>query len=170
MLSCRAYESMNVAVIAERLWRPEGMKVESVKGAATLAIAAMVFSASALGWAQFRPSAAGPLGTMPGTRSEGEAEADSGSNPIWGAQRLRVLNADRQKSLVSDTDKLLKLARQLDAEIASNPTDELTPQELRKVGEIEKLARDVKAKMVQSFGEGPRLRLSPIPMGGPGLP
>ncbi len=146
------------------------MKVGSVRGVATLAIAAMVFGAAALGWAQYRPSANGPLGNMPGTRSEGDVEGVSGPNPAWGAQRLRALNADRQKSLVSDTDKLLKLARQLDAEIASNPTDELTPQELRKVGEIEKLAREVKAKMAQSFGEGPRLRLPPIPMGGPGLP
>jgi len=141
------------------------MKVGLVKRAATLAIAAMVLSSAALGWAQYRTSANGPLGS----RAEADAEGDSGSNPIWGAQRLRALNTDRQKSLVSDTDKLLKLARQLDAEIASNPTDELTPQELRKIGEIEKLARDVKAKMVQSFGEGPRLRPSPIPMGGPGL-
>jgi hypothetical protein len=146
------------------------MKVEWVKGAATLAIAAMVFGSAALGWAQYRTSANGPLGTMPGTRPEGDTEEGTRPNPIWGAQRLRALNTDRQKSLVSDTDKLLKLARQLDAEIASNPTDELTPQELRKIGEIEKLARDVKAKMVQSFGEGPRLRISPIPMGGPGLP
>lgn len=79
------------------------------------------------------------------------------------------MNADRQKSMVSDTDKLVKLARQLDAEIASNPTDELTPEELRKVAEIEKLAHNVKAKMAQSFGGGPEVRPSPISVGGPGL-
>jgi hypothetical protein len=82
---------------------------------------------------------------------------------------MRALNADRQKSMVSDADKLLKLARQLDTEIASNPTEDLTPEELRKVTEIEKLARSVKAKMAQSFGGGPQLQPTPIiPVGGPG--
>jgi hypothetical protein len=77
------------------------------------------------------------------------------------------MNADRQKSMVSDADKLVKLARQLDAEIASNPTDELTPEELRKVAEIEKLAHNVKAKMAQSFGGGPEIRPSPVSVGDP---
>ena len=76
--------------------------------------------------------------------------------------------SNRHKSMVSDADKLLKLARQLDAEIASNPSDELTPQELHKVAEIEKLAHNVKAKMAQSFGGGPQLHPSPIPIGGSG--
>jgi hypothetical protein len=92
------------------------------------------------------------------------------TNPIWGEKRLRALNTERQKSIVSDTDKLLKLARQLDAEIASNSTDELTDQELHKVAEIEKLARNVKAKMAQSFGSNSGLRPLPIPGGGPGRP
>ena len=89
------------------------------------------------------------------------------TDPSLGEKRLHALNADRHKSMVSDTDKLLKLARQLDAEIASNPPDELTPEELHKVGEIEKLAHNVKAKMAQSFGGGPQFSQSPIPMGGP---
>lgn len=90
------------------------------------------------------------------------------TDPVFAEKRLKALNADRQKSMVSDADKLVKLARQLDAEIASNPTDDLTPEELHKVAEIEKLARNVKAKMVQSYGSGPQFRQSPIPMGGPG--
>jgi hypothetical protein len=70
--------------------------------------------------------------------------------------------------MVSDADKLVKLARQLDAEIASNSTDEMTPEEMRKVVEIQKLAHNVKEKMAQSFGGGPQIRPSPIPMFGPG--
>jgi hypothetical protein len=77
------------------------------------------------------------------------------------------MNVERHKSLVSDTDKLVKLARQLDTEIASNPSDELTPEQLHKVAEIEKLAHNVKAKMAQSFDGGPRFNSSPMPMGGP---
>jgi hypothetical protein len=74
---------------------------------------------------------------------------------------MRALNADRYKSMVSDTEKLVKLARQLDAEIASNPTDGLTPEEFQKLVAIEKLAHNVKTKMAQSFGGGPEFR-SPI--------
>lgn len=80
------------------------------------------------------------------------------SDAAWNAKRMRALNVDRQKSMVSDAEKLLKLARQLDAEIASNPGDELTPDEARKVGEIEKLAHNVKSKMAMSFTGGPDVR------------
>jgi uncharacterized protein YacL len=67
------------------------------------------------------------------------------------------MNADRHKSLVADTDKLLKLARQLDAEIATNHSNDLTPEELRKVAAIEKLAHSVRQKMALSYGGGPQL-------------
>ena len=133
-------------------------------------LAGALLSAALLGWAQYSPSNGGVLGqNLPGTRQQnglGTMESD----PIWGEKRLRALNADRHKAVVSDTDKLLKLARQLDAEIASNTTEELTAEELRKVGEIEKLAHNVKAKMAQSFGEAPQFRQSTVPLGGPSRP
>jgi hypothetical protein len=65
-------------------------------------------------------------------------------------KRLRALNEARQKSLVSDTGKLFKLVQELNAEIAAGHADELTPAQLRKVAEIEKLAHSVKAKMSTS--------------------
>ena len=40
-----------------------------------------------------------------------------------------------------------KLANELDAEISTTNPDTLTPEQLRKVAEIEKLARGVKDKM-----------------------
>jgi hypothetical protein len=83
---------------------------------------------------------------------------------------MKALNTDRHRSMVSDTEKLVKLARQLDAEIASNPTDELTARELQKVAAIEKLAHNVKTKMAQSFGGGPELRSPLIDIGGPNAP
>ncbi|MGA9585322.1 MAG: hypothetical protein WBQ95_08350 [Terracidiphilus sp.] len=91
------------------------------------------------------------------------------TDPVFAEKRLRALNASRQKSLVSDADKLLKLARQLDEEIASNSTDDLTPEELHKVTEIEKLAHNVKEKMAQSFGGGPEVRQAPVSLDGPML-
>ncbi|HMG85300.1 MAG TPA: hypothetical protein VK574_06130 [Terracidiphilus sp.] len=137
---------------------------------ALAAAAAVVFAAALLGWAQYAPSGGGPLGNLPGTRPGSDMDPTIEMNPIWGEKRLRAMNVERHKSVVSDTDKLLKLARQLDAEIASNSTDELTDQELHKVAEIEKLAHNVKAKMAQSFGDSPGFRPAPIPVGGSGRP
>ena len=71
-------------------------------------------------------------------------------DPIQEVRWLRGLNVERQKEMVSDTNKLLKLARELNAEISSSNSDSLTPEQLRKVGEIEKLARRVKEKMSTS--------------------
>jgi hypothetical protein len=67
--------------------------------------------------------------------------------PVEEAKRLRALNALRQKSLVEDTNKLLKLAAELNAEVSSEHPDELTPEQLHKLAEIEKLAHSVKDKM-----------------------
>jgi hypothetical protein len=55
-----------------------------------------------------------------------------------------------QKSMVSDTDKLLRLVNHLSAEIAHSQPDALTPGELREVAQIEKLAHNVKDKMSTS--------------------
>src|SRR5208283_3173727 len=48
-----------------------------------------------------------------------------------------------QKEMISDTNKQLKLASELNAEISNSNPDSLTPAQLRKVKEIEKLARSV---------------------------
>ena len=86
---------------------------------------------------------------------------------MFAAKRLRALNADRQKSMVSAADRLLSLAKQLDAEIASNPTGQLTPEEIHQAAEIEKLARAVKEKMTQSFIGAPELNPPPMSVAGP---
>jgi hypothetical protein len=76
-------------------------------------------------------------------------------NPIFEARRLRQLNEAQHKSMVSDTDKLLKLATELTAEINSTSPTALTSDQLRKVAEIEKLARGVKDKMRSSLKGAP---------------
>ncbi len=143
------------------------MKVRPGYVAASSAAALVVFAAALLGWAQYAPSSSSPLGNLPGARTQSEADPAIETEPVWGEKRMHALNADRHKSLVSDTDKLVKLARQLDAEIASNPSDGMTPGELHKLGEIEKLAHNVKTKMAQSFEGGPGFRPLTIPVGGP---
>jgi hypothetical protein len=123
-----------------------------ISGTAVTAFAA----ALAGGAAQYGPSGGalqGPLSPRQGPIVQGPE-----SDPTWNAKRLNAMNSDRQKSMVSDAEKLLKLARQLDAEIASNSGDEMTPDEARKVAEIEKLAHNVKSKMAMSFTGAPDLR------------
>jgi hypothetical protein len=65
-------------------------------------------------------------------------------------KQLRALNAERQKLLVADTNKLLKLAAELDAEVSRDHPGALTVDQLRKLAEIEKLAHSVKDKMSTS--------------------
>lgn len=76
-------------------------------------------------------------------------------DPLDREKQLRALNADRQKSLVADTNKLLKLAGELNAEINSANTGSLTLDQLQKIIEIEKLAHSVKEKMRTSVRTTP---------------
>jgi hypothetical protein len=59
----------------------------------------------------------------------------------------RMQNTERQRRLVGDTERLLTLTNQLKASIASSGSESLTPEMLREMDEIEKLARSVKNKM-----------------------
>lgn len=56
-------------------------------------------------------------------------------------------NAERQKRLVGDTERLLVLTNQLKASISDSGSETLTPEMLRQMDEIEKLARNVKNRM-----------------------
>lgn len=61
--------------------------------------------------------------------------------------QMRIFNAARQKSLVTDADKLLTLALALNADVATG-TNRLTPaQRMKMAADIEKLAHNVKEKM-----------------------
>ena len=62
-------------------------------------------------------------------------------------KRIKSLNAERQKTLVSDTEKLLKLARELNDEMAAIDSGTMNGEQLHKLEEIRKLARSVKEKM-----------------------
>ena len=54
---------------------------------------------------------------------------------------------ERQKRLVSDSDKLLTLATQLHEEVAKTDKNILSVDVIRRADEIEKLARNVKERM-----------------------
>ena len=81
-------------------------------------------------------------------------------------KRLRALNTERQKQMVADAAKLLKLAKELNEEVAASNSNTLTSEQVRKVAEIEKLARSVKQRMT-----GDTLQPQPgIPVPGFGHP
>ncbi len=84
----------------------------------------------------------------PGELSRGFQYDDSDS--FDDAKRQRVFNAERQKSMVSDADKLLKLAGELNAEVVGASDFSFTANDLRKANEIERLAHKVKEKMSYS--------------------
>jgi hypothetical protein len=84
-------------------------------------------------------------------------------DPVWQEKQLRTLNAARQKELVADTNKLLKLAKELDAEVGSANPDSLTADQLRRIAEIEKLAHSVKEKMSTSVRGMPMYPLDASP-------
>jgi hypothetical protein len=84
----------------------------------------------------------GPLGGISGANSDGDhAEQE---------KRLKAINAERQKSLVADTNKLVKLATELNRELNSAKPESLSADQMRKVAEIEKLAKNVREKMSMS--------------------
>jgi len=85
------------------------------------------------------------------------------SNVMSEEKQLRRLNEARQKALVADTLKLLKLANELNAEIAAANTGSFTPIQLRKLTEIEKLAHSVKEKMATSVRPNPAFQQFPAP-------
>ncbi len=95
---------------------------------------------------QYAPLPPGPLTQFPD------------QDAAFAERRLRALNAERQKQMVSDAAKLLKLASELNAEVSSGNFDSLTLAQLHKVAEIEKLARSVREKMSFSVGDEPIFR------------
>ena len=86
------------------------------------------------------------------------------ADPAMMERRMRALNNERQKQIVADTDKLLKLARELNEEVAKANAGSWTPDELHKIADIEKLARNVRQKMTEGFGQ-PQTIPPQVPMG-----
>lgn len=96
--------------------------------------------------------------TRPGQRTMNPNDPFGDQDPALAAKQMRALNADRQKSMISDTNKLVELAKELNTEMASEDGDEPSAIQLRRATEIEKLAHNVKQKMSYSIGNGPQFQ------------
>ena len=126
--------------------RPRGRRVSRI-GSRMLCLALLlVLPVGAQNTSQPRPGLPQPIGQPVGGGLTDIGNGDS----VDPEKRLRALNAERQKDLVSDANKLLKLTTELNAEIVRDNPDSLSPNQLRKVAEIEKLAHSVKDKMSTS--------------------
>jgi hypothetical protein len=102
------------------------------------------------GGAQFGP----PHGPV----AEPQHVGDRGLNDDFGdaterEKRLKMLNQDRQKSIVSDSGKLLKLATELDSELKESNAESMTPRQVQKLATIEKLAHEVREKMSYTMSD-----------------
>jgi hypothetical protein len=88
-------------------------------------------------------------GQMP-TISPSFGEPPNPSDPMARQQQQRMekaRNADRQKQLEEDTDKLLTLAKELKEEVDKSNKDTLSIDVVKKAAAIEKLAKSVKDRM-----------------------
>lgn len=81
-------------------------------------------------------------------------------DPVMQAKRINALNADRQKSLINDTNKLVKLVAELNAEINGAPPSSLSDDQIKKLAEIEKLAHNIREKMSASINGIPQVNPS----------
>jgi len=86
----------------------------------------------------------------------------SSEDDRFAAMRMSQLIAARQKVIVADTNKLLKLANELNAEIPGTGSSAPTEAQLRKVAQIQKLARSIRKEMSIPIGVSLR-RLDPTP-------
>jgi hypothetical protein len=107
----------------------------------------------ALARAQSDQTGTGQLSSHPLQSANGTIDPTASpddEDPLAQQRQLRQLILSLHKSMVSDTDKLLKLTADLNAELSSANPDSLTPDQLKKVAAIEKLARNVKESMKTS--------------------
>lgn len=125
---------------------PKGVSSQAFRKALCLTLLLVLTCGAQNGPTQLQP----PLQQTLGQRAAGEFGDMDDRDSEEREKQLRALNAERQKSLVADTNKLLRLAAELNAEINSANADSLTLDQLHKLTEIEKLAHSVKEKMSTS--------------------
>jgi hypothetical protein len=115
-------------------------------GFGSLALLCLLMQARPAGWSQM-PA---PITTSGASSTRASRHMDDDMDPMQRSlpeSYSRMQNSERQRHLVSDTERLLTLTNQLKASIASSGSEALTPEMLRQMDEIEKLARSVKNKM-----------------------
>ena len=126
------------------MYRPHGI---------LLAMACMALLPAWIAGAQ-RSSRQYPPDTAPSPRLSGQLyphfpdQLPAGNDETYAESILRAQRkAQREKALVEDTKKLLKLATELNNEISGPGASPLSKEQLRKVSKIQKLAKNVEENM-----------------------
>ena len=70
-------------------------------------------------------------------------------------RQVKMLNIDRQKTIVSDTERILQLAHELNDDAVSGYARLSAAERMHKAEEIEKLAKNVREKMTYAIGAPP---------------
>jgi hypothetical protein len=84
---------------------------------------------------------------MPGMGGRSDPMSNDPMNGRLEEQQVKSRNSDRQRRLVSDTDRLVTLTKELKQQVET-PDKPLQPGDVgRKAEEIEKLAKSVKDRM-----------------------
>jgi hypothetical protein len=83
------------------------------------------------------------------------------AGPAFNEKRLQMMNAAQHQSMVADTERLVKLVGDLNAQINSSKANSLTPEQLHMVAEIEKLAHNVKDKMRMAVRSASNIDVGP---------
>lgn len=94
-----------------------------------------------------------PGRTMPPEMNPGLA--NDRSDPLAQQKWRRMFNQRRHDDMVADARKLLRLTAELKEEVVRTHATGLTDAELRKVAEIQKLARKVRENMTLTLGPRP---------------
>jgi hypothetical protein len=122
------------------------------------ALLALVSSVAGAGSGQSSIGSKGSISNGQGAVTAQHQSLDSGNDLSSGPydsllmeKRMKMLNNERHKALVSDSDKLFKLATELNNDIARNNSGSLTGEQIHKIAEIEKLAHSVRDKMTMTI-------------------
>ncbi len=129
-------------------WRVLPWRCVRLRGARALAC---IVAAVALTGAAQSVREEAPAGTSPAVvgRSVG---TDQTAVLLPRQPGAEVARAERKRQVAAQSALLLKLATDLKAEVDKTDKDTLSLDVIRKAGEIEKLARDVKGRMKSTVG------------------
>lgn len=90
------------------------------------------------------------INRLPDTNDEARMHQDKS-----GQANFDAANAQRKKEVAEDTDKLVKLANDLKAEVDSTDKGTLSVSAIKKAEAIEKLAKSLKQKMTVTVAARP---------------
>jgi hypothetical protein len=147
---------------------PTRLRARDALGGAILLVMACVLVSGSAGRAQSNGGGGSSNGGQGhptySSHQDLSTTSDDDLDPVATERRVRALNIQRQKQMVADADKLLKLVKDLNDEVAKENTGTLTPDELHKIADIEKLARSVRQRMTDTMGQGPSMLPLPPPV------